>query len=146
MGTPTMTAIRTAIRNRLIQDGPLVSLLGGPYVYHRNVRKAVQIPSITYLDYTSRSESVIPRLDTRWQFDVWGRILGDTEIIGQRVVELLDLFEAADVSIPGLTVSTGEATIAQFRLLEDFDNLAPESDDISRKTLMFMMVSFALTA
>ena len=144
MSLPVMTAIRTALRKTLIGDGLLVSLLGGPRVYHRYLRKAAEIPSVTYFESTSHPERVIPRFEARVQIDVWDRTIDDAELKAQRITQLLDLYEAADAGCAPFRVVTGEANVLTMRLEAEYDDVAGESPTIARKTLMFGLAAVQL--
>lgn len=138
-----MTALRTAVRLRLISDAALVALLGGANVFHRFVRTAVQVPSVTYYDSTVRPSEIRPRLETSLTVDVWAPDLDAAELIAARVVTLLDHSESASAGVAPMPIPGGELNICSFALKDQRDTL--DSDPvITRKTLRFNVLSFAL--
>jgi len=138
----TLTALRTAVRLRLVSDAALVALLGGPNVFHRFVRTGVQVPSVTYYDSTFYPSN-LPRLDSSFMVDVWARDLDAAEAIAARVVTLLDQGEAAFAGLAPLTAPGGEVALAVLSVMESRDTLDVDPT-IVRKTLRFALVSFAL--
>lgn len=138
----TLTALRTAVRLRLVSDVALVALLGGPNVFHRFVRTSVQVPSVTYYDSTLYPSN-LPRLDSSFVVDVWARDLDAAEVIAARVVTLLDQGEASFAGLAPLTAPGGEVNLAVLNLVESRDTLDVDPT-IVRKTLRFALVSFAL--
>src|SRR5262245_27827018 len=90
MALPPSTALRKAIVGALLADSELISLLGGPYVYHRFVRKLAVVPSITYYDIANHPHPRMPVLSTTVVVDIWAKSLDSAELLAQRVVSVLD--------------------------------------------------------
>jgi len=146
MAVPFVTALRKAIMASLLGDGQLVALLGGPFVYHRFVRQVAQVPSVTYYDIESHPHPRIPILASTVIVDVWAKSLDSAELIAQRVISVLDTYDAEDTPSTPFTVSTGELNWVAMNLSAQLDNIAGEAPEIIRKTLTFNLRAFEVAA
>jgi hypothetical protein len=146
MAVPFVTALRKAIMTALLADGELLGLLGGPSVYHRFVRKLAIVPSVTYYDIADHPHPRMPILASTVVVDVWAKSLDSAELIAQRVIAVLDTYDAEDTTSTPFTVSTGELNWVAMNLSGQIDNIAGEAPEIIRKTLTFNLRAFEVAA
>jgi len=140
---PTMTALRTALRMRLVGDPALVVLLGGPAVFHRFVRMAVQVPSVTYMDTAFHPYEQLPRVEASFTLDVWAHDLDAAEAIAARVATLLDQTASAEAGLAPMP--TPGLNVCALHLASQRDTIEPDPT-IVRKTLQFNVLAFDLVA
>ena len=146
MALPATTAMRKAIIGALLADSELISLLGGPYVYHRYVRKLALVPSVTYYDYTAHPHPRMPLRQSSIQIDIWDKSLDAAEVKARRVLSVLDTYQAeADGTTP-FSVSTGELNWVCLYFDNELDDIAGEAPEIIRKTLLFRLQAFEVAA
>jgi len=124
-------ALRVAIKAALDAD-PYV----GATVTYRPTRQPIRLPAVTFYDYSSRADSVVPLFDRTVIVDVWTRSgLDDAEAIAHAVNGHLDNqgFQLRDLDDPYSDVT---GLVAYLSLRSDVDD--PQEDaDLTRKRLTY---------
>jgi hypothetical protein len=133
-----ITGFRRAIE-RLLRDDAIIRRLTLPQggvdnplrVAYRMAREQVAVPSITFFDFGTRPDNVVPLHRRTLQVDIW--------------TETLELCEEVAVRVDQVLTESGPLTealwVAYIALTDDRDNLIPEGF-LSRKTLMFEVLAY----
>lgn len=132
-----LTEVRVAIRDILVGDAALLTLLNGqPRVFYLRVRRTADIPAITFFDIGDRPDIQVPFMERTLTFDVWHNNFEEAEAIATRIRTLLDKRE--------IPVPSGNwlVNIIWF----DGDREGPfEDGDLVQKTLDFRFSVYDLT-
>lgn len=132
-----ITQVRIAIRKILIEDATLLGLLNGePRVFYLRVRRAADIPSVTFADIGDRPDIQTPYQVRTLTFDIWHNNFEDAEAIATRIRTLLDKRE---VPIP-----SGDFLVNI--IWYESDREGPlEEGDLVQKTVEFRFSMYDLT-
>jgi hypothetical protein len=130
-------AIRAEVVRRLRANTTLVALLGSTNKIVRRFRRAPLSPSdlpiITYFDFGSNIDNIVPLMELTFQIDVWAE---NTETLSELVIATLD-------QKPFGVLVGGEANVT-FLHCTDFRDNPVEEGDMERKVLTFRVIAYRL--
>lgn len=132
-----ITQVRVAIRKILVDDATLLGLLDGQArVFYLRVRRAADIPAITFTDTGDRPDIQTPYQVRALTFDIWHNNFEKAEAIATRIRTLLD-----KQAIP---IPSGDFLVNI--VWYESDREGPlEEGDLVQKTLEFRYSMYDLT-
>ena len=133
----TLTKLREALYTKLSGDAALTTLLGGANIFYRPRKAVISVPSVTYFDFGTKPDPLVPLMDRTIQLDIWERSTEKAEEIAFRIRQLLDL---KNLVLPGL-----EARPVYLHWQADRD-IPEEEGDIAHKTVEYRLLAYELVA